>query len=199
MIDTSSWSAIPDRSISILYADPPWHYGHTEPTRDPARKYPTLHVYELAEMRPSIDRVMSKSGGGLFLWTTGTQLRQAMRLLEAWDFEYKTMAFTWIKLSKQGFPFFGLGRYTRSAAEFVLFATKYQNPKPKVRNIRQTVETVYEDTLLSPRLRHSEKPEEVRARIETLFDGPYFELFARREVEGWWSWGNELPGALTRP
>ena len=39
---------------------------------------------------------------------------------------------------------------------------------------------------------HSEKPEEARARIERLYPGPYLELFARRPVEGWTTWGNEV-------
>ncbi len=39
---------------------------------------------------------------------------------------------------------------------------------------------------------HSEKPEEVRRRIERLYAGPYLELFGRREAPGWWVWGNEI-------
>ena len=39
---------------------------------------------------------------------------------------------------------------------------------------------------------HSAKPEEVRRRIMRLFPGPYLELYARRPVPGWHTWGNEI-------
>lgn len=195
-VDLSSWSIIPDNSVSIFYADPPWHYGHTTPKKDVANLYPVLHLPQLFEMKSDIDRIANKDGCGMFLWTTGPQMWQAMRLLDAWEFHYKTMAFTWVKLTNGGFPVLSLGYYTRSASEFVLFATKNRNPKRKSFSIRQTVTTVEDDTLLRKRLRHSEKPEEIRTRIETLFDGPYFELFARRPTDGWLSWGNELDGQL---
>ena len=43
------------------------------------------------------------------------------------------------------------------------------------------------------RTRHSEKPEEVRRRIEELFgDVPRIELFARKRFHGWDCWGNEV-------
>ena len=45
---------------------------------------------------------------------------------------------------------------------------------------------------MAPRQEHSRKPDEVYDRIEQLLEGPYVELFARRERKGWDSWGNEL-------
>ena len=47
--------------------------------------------------------------------------------------------------------------------------------------------------IISPVREHSEKPDEVYRRIERLYPGPYLELFARKEREGWTTWGNELP------
>jgi len=47
--------------------------------------------------------------------------------------------------------------------------------------------------VLSARLGHSQKPEEVRNRIVEMFgDIPRIELFARQRVEGWDAWGNEI-------
>jgi N6-adenosine-specific RNA methylase IME4 len=41
--------------------------------------------------------------------------------------------------------------------------------------------------------RHSEKPEEFRHLVDTLYPhGPRIELFAREEHEGWVCWGNEV-------
>lgn len=39
---------------------------------------------------------------------------------------------------------------------------------------------------------HSVKPPEFHAVIERVSAGPYLELFARRPVEGWDVWGNEV-------
>jgi N6-adenosine-specific RNA methylase IME4 len=36
----------------------------------------------------------------LFLWTTDPFLRHGMELIKAWGFEYKTVAFYWVKLKK---------------------------------------------------------------------------------------------------
>jgi N6-adenosine-specific RNA methylase IME4 len=47
---------------------------------------------------------------------------------------------------------------------------------------------------MAPRGRHSEKPEEVYNRIERLVDGPYLELFARRERPGWTCLGHGIDG-----
>ena len=48
--------------------------------------------------------------------------------------------------------------------------------------------------VLAPRGRHSEKPAEVRKRIETLRGegAERIELFARQSPEGWDVWGNEV-------
>jgi len=46
---------------------------------------------------------------------------------------------------------------------------------------------------MTPKMAHSRKPIEVRDRIvQMLGDLPRIELFARRKVEGWDSWGNEV-------
>ena len=44
----------------------------------------------------------------------------------------------------------------------------------------------------APRGEHSEKPEEMRNMIEVVSHAPYIELFARRKVDRWDSWGNEV-------
>jgi N6-adenosine-specific RNA methylase IME4 len=46
--------------------------------------------------------------------------------------------------------------------------------------------------VMAPVGEHSAKPDEVRRRIERLLNGPYLELFARKPVEGWTVWGNEV-------
>jgi len=79
----------------------------------------------------------------------------------------------------------GLGHWTRANTESCLFATR-GSPSRIAKDVAQVV--------MAPLAEHSRKPEEVRKRIERLVPGPYLELFARRPVEGWAVWGNEIRG-----
>lgn len=121
------------------------------------------------------------------MWATFPMLREALELIEAWGFTYKTIAFNWVKQNKSGNGiFWGLGNWTRSNSEICLLAVK---GKPK--RISAGVHSV----VLSPLQRHSQKPAEVRDRIvELMGDLPRIELFARSAAEGWDCWGNEAPG-----
>ena len=63
------------------------------------------------------------SGGGTacFMWATFPQIADALRVMEAWGFEYKTCAFVWIKKNrKSNTNFWGMGAYTRANAEICL-------------------------------------------------------------------------------
>lgn len=121
----------------------------------------------------------------LFLWATFPQLPDALRLIRAWGFSYKTVAFVWLKTNRRSHTwFYGLGFWTRSNAEICLLATK-GHPKRQAANIHQLI--------VSPVERHSKKPDEARDRIEALMgDLPRIELFARQETPGWEVWGNEV-------
>ena len=67
----------------------------------------------------------------LFLWATYPKLLDAIETIKAWGFEYKTVAFTWVKRNKKSDSWFwGLGYWTRANAELCLLATK---GKPKSR------------------------------------------------------------------
>ena len=45
-----------------------------------------------------------------FLWATFPQLPEALRLIKAWGFTYKTVAFVWLKKNKKADSwFYGLG------------------------------------------------------------------------------------------
>lgn len=57
----------------------------------------------------------------LFMWTTGPQLANSIKLGESWGFEYKIVAFVWDKMV------YNPGRYTLSQTEFVLAFKKKVN------------------------------------------------------------------------
>lgn len=63
------------------------------------------------------------------MWATFPMLREALDVIEAWGFSYKTVAFNWVKQNRNGTGIFmGLGNWTRSNSEICLLATK---GKPK--------------------------------------------------------------------
>ena len=126
----------------------------------------------------------------LFLWATFPQLKEALQLIKAWGFTYKTVAFVWLKTNKKALTwFYGLGFWTRGNAEICLLATK-GHPKRQAKNIHQLI--------ISPIEEHSKKPEEARKKIVALMgDIPRIELFARKESPGWDIWGNEVKSSIT--
>ena len=126
----------------------------------------------------------------LFLWATFPQLKEALQLIKAWGFTYKTVAFVWLKTNKKALTwFYGLGFWTRGNAEICLLATK-GHPKRQAKNIHQLI--------ISPIEEHSKKLEEARKKIVALMgDIPRIELFARKESPGWDIWGNEVKSNIT--
>jgi N6-adenosine-specific RNA methylase IME4 len=106
-------------------------------------------------------------------------------LIASWGFEYKTVAFTWVKKNKKSDSWFwGMGNWTRANAEVCLLATK---GKPK--RISAAVHSI----ISTPVRKHSQKPDEARDRIvQLLGDLPRIELFAREETAGWDVWGDEI-------
>ena len=126
----------------------------------------------------------------LFLWATFPQLNEAFRVIEAWGFKYKTLAFLWLKQNRKADSwFYGMGFWTRSNAEVCLLATR-GHPKRQCAGIHQFVISHIEQ--------HSKKPDEVRDKIVKLMgDQPRVELFARQQTPGWDVWGNEVESTVT--
>ena len=121
----------------------------------------------------------------LFLWATFPQLPEALRLIEAWGFTYKSVAFVWLKKNKKADSWlYGLGFWTRGNAEICLLATK-GHPKRQAADIHQFI--------ISPIEAHSKKPDETRDKIVALMgDLPRVELFARQTPPGWAVWEKEV-------
>ena len=121
----------------------------------------------------------------LFLWITFPCLCEALEVLTAWGFSYKTVAFVWVKQNRRNDDLFtGMGYWTRANAEICILATK-GHPKRVDAGVRQVILSHIEE--------HSKKPDEARERIVRLMgDIPRVELFARQSPEGWDVWGNEV-------
>ena len=124
-------------SYGVILADPPWRYrawSGNHGRRTAESFYPTMNCEELCALRTHIDRWAAKDCA-LFLWVTAPVLPEALKLIEAWGFIYKTIGFTWVKVNKKnGKPFTGMGHYTRANAEICLLATRGK-PRVKVHGI----------------------------------------------------------------
>lgn len=173
-----------DKKYNIIYADPPWQYSNPK-NNDPAMggiTYETMTIEDICNL--PIERICEKDAI-LFLWVTMPKLREGLRVIEAWGFDYRTCAFAWVKQNpKNDGIYSGLGHWTNGNAELCLLA-KRGSPKRVCKNVKQIV--------LAHRSRHSEKPAEVRDRIVQLMgDLPRVELFARQYADGWDCWGNEV-------
>jgi site-specific DNA-methyltransferase (adenine-specific) len=172
------------RKYSIIYADPPWSYNDKASAgkRGVCFKYSVLDTESVCAL-PIAD--LAAENCTLFMWATFPMLPDAFRVMQAWGFKYKTVAFVWVKTNKKvDTDFFGMGNWTRANAEIVLLGIKGK-PKRVSASVRQVVRV--------PIARHSEKPNEVRQRIvELMGNTPRIELFAREKIDGWDVWGNEV-------
>lgn len=167
----------------IIYADPPWSYsnfqGKGKSHGDVSAHYQTMSQQEM-ESLPI--REMAADNCILFMWATFPNIQEALSLVRAWGFTYKTVAFTWVKTRGAGI-YSGLGFYTNANAEICLVARRGKFIRAS-KCVKQIV--------MSPLGRHSEKPAEVRDRIISLCgDLPRIELFARQQTPGWDVWGND--------
>lgn len=105
--------------------------------------------------------------------------------MKMWGFEYKTVAFTWVKTNKNGSVYMGMGRYTRANAEIALLGKRGKGLKRQSASVYQTV--------LHERGKHSQKPYRFKKDLEELFgDVDRLEMFSREKTDGWDVWGNEV-------
>ncbi len=166
----------------IFYADPPWQYGNAgqDEYGHAERHYPTMSIKELCEMGEQIQGV-SENDSVLFLWVTSPMLEVAFEVIRAWGFKYKT-SFVWDKI-KHNF-----GHYNSVRHELLLVCTRGSCTPDLDKKFDSVVSIERNDE-------HSEKPEEFRAIIDTLYThGERIELFSRNNgVKDWKVWGNQTP------
>ena len=207
-------SIMPRKRFAVLYADPPWWYnkrsnsssrfglgihGHYDPMK-------TLDICALPVRHCLQDNAV------LFLWATCPRIPDALQVMSSWGFNYKTVAFVWVKWNRgqegQSFVFrfgeflkklwwYGPGYYTGSNIELVFLGVKGSMPV--------TNRGVYQVYCGPTDPVHSRKPEEIVRRIETLYAptpehpelSDRLELFARGRRPGWDLFGNQVPGGQT--
>ena len=85
-----------DRKYDIIYADPPWKYDDSNCQGAAEKQYNTMSIEELRKL--PVENLAAKDCV-LFLWATYPKLKEALELIEAWGFKYKTIGFQWLKLN----------------------------------------------------------------------------------------------------
>jgi N6-adenosine-specific RNA methylase IME4/ParB-like chromosome segregation protein Spo0J len=163
----------------VVYADPAWDY-----LSELNVGYPTMSLEEICAMPVS---QIAAEDAVLFLWCSASLMREALTVIDAWGFTYKTQAI-WDK----GVP--GQGMYFRVQHEVLMLATRG--------NLPEVPPSVRASSIMSfPRREHSRKPDYGYELIETMYpELNKIELFCRGEAKnsGWAVWGNEsIPAANT--
>lgn len=168
-----------DKQYRIIYADPPWMYDGGKPLSDKygdvQKHYPPMETADICAL-PVSDLCLEDCT--LFLWATAPKLPEALEVMKAWGFQYKT-CIVWDKI-KHNFGFYFSVRH-----ELLLIGGKGRSTPDKSNNLHDSVISIERSD------KHSEKPLYFRELIEQLYNGPMIELFARQSAPGWDVWGNQ--------
>lgn len=180
------------KKYQIILADPPWAYrvwSKKGAGRCAESHYSTMAIEDIRALPV---KELADKDCILFLWVTFPTIREAFSVIDAWGFQYKTVAFAWVKQNRKSDSlFWGMGYWTRANMELCLLATK-GHPKRLSAAVHQII--------TAPVEQHSKKPDVVRDKIVTLAgDIPRIELFARQVTQGWDVWGNEVPSSINFP
>ena len=167
--------ATPPR-YAIILADPPWRYEFSKsPTRDIENQYPTMTLDEIKALPVN---ELAADNAALYLWATAPKLPDALDVMAAWGFSYRTNM-VWVKDS------IGMGYWARGRHEHLLIGVKGDMSPPPAKLRPDSVIT-------APRERHSAKPDSVRGMLARQFPAAAkIELFARTSRPDWAQWGNE--------
>jgi N6-adenosine-specific RNA methylase IME4 len=184
--------ALPEKYGAILI-DPPWRFanrtGKMAPEHKRLHRYPTMSFEEIAAL-PVGEIAAEKSH--LYLWCPNALLAEALGIMKAWGFTYKTNI-VWYKVRKDGGPDGrGVGFYFRNVTELILFGIK-----GRIRTLAPGRRQV--NVLVSRKEEHSKKPDALYDLIQRCSPGPYCELFSRQRVEGWIQWGDEVDSYKAPP
>ncbi len=163
--------------FSTIVIDPPWDWSDESDNSQFGRGNTTYGGMGIDELHQMPVGDFAASDAHLYLWITNRSLYKGFDLVESWGFRYIT-CLTWCK------PSFGMGNYFRGSSEQILFGVKGSLPLN-----RKDVGTWFQ----WPRQeKHSQKPDEMYKAVMEWSPGPYLDIFARNERDGWTCWGGQI-------
>jgi N6-adenosine-specific RNA methylase IME4 len=182
-----------------IVADPAWPFKDRLPGdgRGAAKHYQLTSMADLFLMACWDSRLLHimdqpiATDAVLFLWRVAAMQQEALDTVRVWGFKPPTSEVIWLKKTVNGGRWFGMGRTVRAEHEVCLIARRGR-PETRDHSVRSTFVTEHDFAGISALCeRHSEKPELFYQIVERLFDGPYLELFARRQRPGWTCIGDQ--------
>lgn len=205
-----------DVKAGVILADNPWSYKNWSSTAHGAQKahYDGMETADIAAI-PVAEKFAAKDCV-LALWGTWPKVADAIQVMRAWGFEQVT-GLPWVKIvpdkgrlamlkkaqkAAKGNvpdgamivpikPKTGTGFWFQGASEYLLIGVR-GNP---ARNKLPILALLTGDpaTFFAPIRGHSKKPPEIHEWVEQKMpDGPYLELFATEQREGWITLGKSL-------
>lgn len=169
----------PCGGFSVIIADPPWDFSSNSverPGRNTRRHYPCMKTSEICAIPV---KELCARDALLLMWGTVPMLEDALRVLKAWGFRYKSQL-VWPKGR------IGTGYWSRNAHEFVLIGRRGRFPCPRP--------ALFPTSVIPGRAgKHSQKPAWVHERVEERHpEVTKLELFARTARPGWTALGNQI-------
>lgn len=175
-----------EQRYATIYADPPWRFqnrtGKVAPEHKRLTRYSTMDLEEIEAL--PVNRIAAEKCH-LYLWVPNALLPDGLAVMKAWGFEYKGNII-WEKVRKDGEPDGrGVGFYFRNVTEMILFGVKGSSNRTLAPARSQV------NIIRTQKREHSRKPDEIIPIIERCSPGPYIELFARGNRDGWTMWGDQ--------
>lgn len=159
----------------VIVIDPPWDTKKIERDCAPTQvefDYPVMSVEEIRDLN-----IPCSDDCHVWLWTTQKFLPHAFNIINSWGLKY-VCCFVWHK--DGGMQPYELPQFN---CEFVLYCRK---GSPKFIDTKD-----FPMCFDAPRTGHSKKPEAFYEIIRRVTAGRRLDMFNRREIEGFETWGNE--------
>jgi N6-adenosine-specific RNA methylase IME4 len=159
----------------VIVIDPPWHMEKIE--RDVAPNqvgfdYPTMTIEEIKDMD-----LPAEENCHVFMWITQKHHRHGFDIFDAWGVNF-ICEFVWHK--NGGFQPFGLPQFNH---EYVMYG---RIGTPTFIDFKN-----FFTCFNANRTGHSAKPEEFYETIRRVTAGKRIDIFNRRKIEGYDTWGNQ--------
>lgn len=177
---------VANRKFKTILADPPWQFqnrtGKVAPEHKRLNRYGTM---DLEAIKALPVKSAAADTSHLYLWVPNALLPEGLAVMEAWGFHYKSNI-VWHKLRKDGgSDGRGVGFYFRNVTELLLFGVRGKGARTLAPGRTQV------NYIGTRKREHSRKPDEQYDLITDCSPGPFLEMFARGERQGWSIWGNQ--------